>query len=239
MMNMKPVSGDETNSEWSTPENIAPNQPVTISILIKDKNQVPIKEFETVETKKMHLIVVNKDLTYFAHIHPAYKENGKFEITAKFPQGGDYKLIAEMTPAGASDYSIEEHWLHVNGTTPASPPIAPEKKLTKVVDGTKVTLSFDKKPKAKKNTNMTFSLYDAKTNKQITNLKPYLGTAGHAVAIDKDVKQFMHIHPLYPKTKGPYVVFMTYFPTKGVYKIWGQFNINNHILTVPFTINVE
>src|SRR3954465_9340994 len=113
MMNMKPVSGEETLSEWTAPDDITVNQPVTISILIKDNHNKPIKEFETVSTKKMHLVVVSKDLSYFAHIHPTFKGNGRFEITTKFPAGGDYKLIAEMTPVGASDYSIEDHWLTV------------------------------------------------------------------------------------------------------------------------------
>ncbi|MEH7336876.1 hypothetical protein V7161_30155 [Neobacillus drentensis] len=66
-----------------------------------------------------------------------------------------------------------------------------------------------------------------------------MGTVGHAVAIDKEVTQFMHIHPMYVTGKGPEVIFMTYFPTKGVYKVWGQFNVNGHILTIPFVINVE
>jgi hypothetical protein len=239
MGNMKPVSGNETNSEWTTQETITAKEPVPISIIIRDKNNEPIKEFETVSTKKMHLVVVSKDLSYFAHIHPTFQGNGRFDITTTFPAGGDYKLIAEMTPVGASDYSIENHWLNVNGAPVTSIPITPDKKLTKVINGTKVTLSFEGKPKAKKNIEMTFSLYDANSKKPINNLKPYLGTVGHAVAIDKDVKQFMHIHPMYPKGKGPYVVFMTYFPTKGIYKVWGQFNVNGHILTVPFVINVE
>ncbi|WP_342043562.1 hypothetical protein [Bacillus sp. OTU2372] len=239
MMNMKPVSGNETLSEWSAPDSITANQPVTISILIKDKHNKPINEFETVSTKKMHLVVVSKDLSYFAHIHPTFKGNGLFEITTKFPASGDYKLIAEMTPVGASDYSIEDHWITVQGTPPASVPIEPDPTLTKIIDETKVTLSFDEKPTAKKNLDMNFTLYNAASNKPIKNLKPYLGTVGHSVAIDKDVKQFMHIHPLYPKAKGPKVVFMTYFPTKGVYKVWGQFNVNGHILTVPFVISIN
>jgi hypothetical protein len=239
LMNMKPVSGEETLSEWSTPDNITANQPVTISIFIKDKHNKPVKEFETVSTKKMHLVVVSKDLSYFAHIHPTFKGNGRFEITTTFPASGDYKLIAEMTPVGASDYSIENHWIKVQGTPPPSVPIEPDSTLTKVINGTKVTLSFDGKPTAKRNIDMNFTLSNAKTNKPIKNLKQYLDTVGHAVAIDKDVTQFIHIHPLYPKGKGPKVIFMTYFPTKGVYKIWVQFNVNGQILTVPFVINVE
>ncbi|WP_413300681.1 hypothetical protein AA0X95_19220 [Bacillus sp. 1P10SD] len=239
MMNMKPVSGKETNSEWTTPKTINAKQPVTISILIMDKNNKPVKDFETVSTKKMHLVLVSKDLSYFAHIHPIFEGNGLFKITTQFPKAGDYKLIAEMTPVGAGDYSIENHWLTVEGSVTPSEPIKPDANLTKVIDGTKVSLSFDGKPKSKKNIDMTFKLIDAKTDKPITNLKPYLGTVGHAVAIDKDVTQFMHIHPMYVTGKGPKVTFMTYFPAKGVYKVWGQFNVNGQILTAPFVINVE
>jgi hypothetical protein len=239
MGNMKPVSGNETNSDWITPETITAKQAAKISVIIKDQKNKPIKKFETVSTKKMHLVVVSKDLSYFAHIHPAFMGNGRFEITTTFPAGGDYKLIAEMTPVGASDYSIENDWVSVKGSLTKSTPITPDKNLTKVINGIKINISFDGKPKAKKNIEMTYSLFDAKSNKPINNLKPYLGTVGHAVAIDKDVKQFMHIHPMYPKGKGPYVVFMTYFPTKGIYKVWGQFNVNGHILTVPFVIKVE
>jgi hypothetical protein len=223
----------------TVPKQITANQPVTLSILIKDQKNEPIKQFETVSTKKMHLVVVSKDLSYFNHIHPVFKGNGRFEVSTSFPAGGEYKLIAEMTPVGASDYSIENHWLTVRGTPPAAQQVTPDKNLTQVLNGTKVTLSFDHTPKAKKDLNMTFTLADAKTNKPLTNLKPYLGTVGHAVAIDQDVNQFMHIHPLYAKGKGPDVVFMTYFPAPGVYKVWGQFNVNGHILTVPFTISVN
>ncbi|MGE6257391.1 hypothetical protein ACQKCU_05670 [Heyndrickxia sporothermodurans] len=239
MGSMKPVTGEATLSDWKEPKTPQANEDIPISIIIKDKNNKLIKEFETVNEKKLHLVIVSKDLSYFSHIHPTLKDNGEFEIMTKFPKGGDYKMIAEMTPKGASEYSIEDHWIHVDGEQSNEPAIAPETELTKVIDGKKIKLSFDNKLKAKKNINMTFSLSDANTNKPVTNIEPYLGSSGHAVAIDKDVDQFLHIHPLYSKGKGPDITFMTYFPKEGIYRVWGQFNIDGHILTVPFTIKVS
>ncbi|KYD09534.1 hypothetical protein [Heyndrickxia sporothermodurans] len=238
MSSMEPVTGDETKSDWTLPKDPKANEDVPMSIVVKDKHDKLIKQFETVSEKKMHLVIVSKDLSYFSHIHPTLKDNGEFTITTKFPAGGDYKMTAEMTPVGASEYSLEDHWVHVVGDEPKPKPIVPDKNLTKVIDGKKVTLSFENELKAKKNTNITFTLYDEQTKKPIKDLQPYLGTIGHAVAIDKDLKHFLHVHPIYTKTTGPEVTFMTYFPNKGIYRIWGQFNIDGNILTVPFTLEV-
>ncbi|MED1201923.1 hypothetical protein [Heyndrickxia acidicola] len=238
MSSMKPVSGDDTESTWNVPKNPHANQNVTISIQIEDKHGKLIKKFDTVNTKKMHLIVVNKDLSYFAHIHPVLHSDGTFTITTSFPEGGDYKLIAEMTPSGFPDYSIESHWIHVQGKTPKQHPIAADNVTNKTINGIKVSISFDQTVKAKKNVNMVFTMHDANTNKPIHTLKPYLGAMGHATAIDKDNKIFLHIHPLYATGNGPGVTFMTYFPQKGIYKVWGQFNVNGKLVTAPFIVKV-
>jgi hypothetical protein len=37
---------------------------------------------------------------------------------------------------------------------------------------------------------------------------------------------------------GPKVTFMTFFPKKGVYKIWGQFQYENRLIVIPFVVNV-
>ncbi|MGE8206956.1 hypothetical protein ACQKP0_20810 [Heyndrickxia sp. NPDC080065] len=239
MGNMEPVTSDKTNSDWTTPKDAKANEDVPITIRIMDKNNKLIKKFATVNEKKMHMIVVSKDLSYFDHIHPTLKDNGEFDITTQFPAGGDYRMYAEITPEGASEYSIEDHLINIQGDIPKAEPIVPDKDFTKVIDGKKVTLSFDDKLQSKKNIHMTFTISDANTKKPITDLQPYLGAMGHAVAIDKDLKHFLHIHPIYSQTTGPDVTFMTYFPEKGIYRVWGQFNIDGNILTIPFTVEVS
>ncbi|NRD78071.1 hypothetical protein HPT25_11805 [Bacillus sp. BRMEA1] len=236
-MNMKPVGVLPTLSEWKTTGNLSSNQKVNISIIIKDKTNKPIQSFQTVNEKLMHLIVVSKDLSYFAHIHPVYKGNGEFDITTTFPKAGDYKLISETTPKGGIDSSVDTHWLHINGIVPQAIPLTPDKNDTKVVDGVKAKLSFDMLM-SKMALNMTFTLYDAKTNKPITNLEHYLGVMGHCVAISKDVNNYLHIHPMKTEGNGPKVTFMTYFPKAGVYKIWGQFQYHGRVIVIPFVVKV-
>ncbi|MDR7002977.1 hypothetical protein [Neobacillus niacini] len=236
-MSAVPQNVIPTKSEWEAPRVLKPNKNIPISILIKNKSNQPIQTFETVHTKKMHLIIVSKDLSYFSHLHPKYEGNGKFDISTTFPSGGDYQLIAEVTPKGGGDNSVEKHWMHIDGPVPKSTPLIPVQKLTKVVDGLKITLSFDHLM-AEMNSNMTFTIRDAKTNEPIKNLQPYLGAMGHAVAIKDNLQEYLHIHPMTTKGNGPKVTFMTYFPQKGVYKIWGQFQYQGRIIIAPFIVNV-
>jgi hypothetical protein len=105
------------------------------------------------------------------------------------------------------------------------------------VDGKEVTLSFDQL-KAGMETHMNFYIKDAQTKQPINNLQSYLGAVGHVIIVSKDVEQYIHVHPEEEKATGPDAKFMTTFPEKGVYKIWGQFQHEGKVFTVPFVVNV-
>ena len=236
-MSATPQNVMPTNAEWKTPDNPKANEQIPISIFIKDKSNKPINSFETVHTKKMHMIIVSKDLSYFSHIHPKYTGNGEFDITTTFPAGGDYQIITDFLPTGGGDSSVQKHWVHIEGEEGTPKPIVPDSSLTKVIEGKEVTLSFDQL-KAGKTLNMTFTIRDAATKEPIKNLQPYLGALGHTVAISEDSKNYLHIHPMTTKGSGPKVTFMTSFPEKGVYKIWGQFKMEDKVLVAPFVVEV-
>ncbi|CAH2717259.1 hypothetical protein BACCIP111895_04449 [Neobacillus rhizosphaerae] len=236
-MSATPTNVVPTKSEWKIEDHPQANKEIPISILIKDKSDKRIQSFETVHEKKMHLFIVSKDLAYFSHIHPKYHGNGEFDITETFPSGGDYKVIAEFTPKGGGDSSVESHWLHIDGEPAKEEPLIPDKEFTKVVDGKKVSLTFSQLA-AGKTIHMTFTINDAATNKPIKNLQPYLGAMGHTVAMSADAEKYLHIHPMTTSGNGPNIIFMTIFPEKGVYKVWGQFKYEGKVFTVPFVVNV-
>ncbi|MFC4768614.1 hypothetical protein [Effusibacillus consociatus] len=207
-----------------------------LSIQIQDNTGKPIEKFEISHEKKLHLIVVSKDLSYFNHIHPEYTEKGIFKIKTQFPSGGDYKLIADFIPEGGGA-KTESQWIQVQGDAPAQKPIQPETNFTKVVDGKEVTLSLDNLQAGKELT-MSFTIKDAATKQPITNLEQYLGAVGHVVILSADAEKYIHNHPLEEKATGPVAKFGTSFPTSGTYKIWGQFQHQGKVFTVPFVINV-
>jgi Cu+-exporting ATPase len=225
-----------TKAVWST-ENAQAGEDTTIRIHIQDENGKPVDKLDINHEKLLHLIVVSKDLSYFDHIHPEYKGNGEFEIVHVFPHGGEYKLIADYKPTGGND-TTETEWVHIEGTSADAVPLEPDHAHSKVVDGVEVTLVNDH-PEAGKDFELTFRLTDAKTKEPITDLEPYLGAVGHVVILSENTEQYLHVHPIDEKAKGPEAQFATIFPNSGLYKIWAQFQRDGKILTVPFVIEVN
>jgi hypothetical protein len=196
----------------------------------------PIKEFDTIHEKLLHLIVISKDLSYFNHIHPEYKGNGVFETVNVFPAGGEYRLIADFKPTGG-DFMTKMAWVKLGGE-PATPvPIVPDANWVKTVEGNRVRLSIDRLG-ANEETTLTFSVTDEKTGQPATDLQPYLGAIGHVVILSEDGEQYVHVHAVKGQGTGPDAVFMTQFPKSGIYKIWGQFQKDNHVFTVAYVVNV-
>ena len=232
------TSDTQTQVEWKlSAEKPEAKQQITISLQVNDQKGKPLQQFDINHEKKMHLIIVSKDLSYFDHIHPEYKGNGSFEVTASFPTGGDYKLIADFIPAGLGAVT-QTHWVQVQGAASPSIPIQPDTAMTKTIDGKSITLSAESLT-AGKETMLTFHMEEAGTKKPITNLQPYLGAVGHVVILSADTEQYLHVHPMDEKAAGPDAQFMTTFPKPGTYKIWGQFQRDGKVFIVAYVVQVK
>jgi hypothetical protein len=233
----KPSSDIKTN--WSfaetTPQS---NKDEKLTISIEKNDGTPVEEFEINHEKKMHLIIVSKDLSFFNHIHPEYEGKGIFTITTQFPAGGEYKMFADYIPKGETGV-IGETWVTVAGSQSQPQELDTDRVLSKVMDGKEVTLTFDGDLKAGKELMMTYHIKDAATKEPITNLQPYLGAIGHVVILSSDAEEYLHVHPSDENTTGPDAKFQTEFPNPGVYKIWGEFQHEGKVLTVPFVVNVQ
>ncbi|MGO4180563.1 hypothetical protein AB4Z17_05210 [Paenibacillus sp. TAF43_2] len=228
----------ETNPVWKWSEETPKSgEKTVITVQIQDTDGKAIEAFDINHEKKLHLIAVSKDLSYFDHIHPEYKGNGQFEITTSFPFGGDYKLFADYIPTGGSATTKSE-WIKVEGLAAEQVPIKPSDEHSVIVDGVEITLE-NNHPEAGKEMELNFKLSDAKSKDPITDLEPYLGAVGHVVILSEDTEQYLHVHPLEEKAKGPDAKFMTTFPSAGVYKIWGQFQRNGKTFISPFVVEVK
>lgn len=232
------TSGNGVQAKWTfSQEKPKAGEETKVAIRFEDKEGKAIDKFDINHEKKLHLIVVSKDLSFFSHVHPQELGGGEFDIPFEFPAGGDYQLIADLIPTGLGSTTLKE-WVKVEGDEQAPQPLKPQNDaLTTVVDGKEVTLTIDHLM-AGMETNLTFTLKDEKTKEPITNLQPYLGAVGHVVIIDEKVEQYLHVHPMEEKSTGPEAKFMTEFPSKGIYKIWGQFQQDGKVFTVPFVVDV-
>ncbi len=213
------------------------NKEEDLRIQILDKDGKAIENYKINHEKKMHLIVVSKDLSVFQHLHPRYTENGIFTVKTNFPTGGDYKLIADFIPEGGGAMT-KTQWVNVSGDNAPKKAIQPDTNLTKVVEGKEVSLSFDKLESGQDVT-MTWSFKDASTKQPINNLEQYLGAVGHVVILSADGEKYIHNHPLEEKATGPDAKFGTSFPQSGIYKVWGEFKHQGKVFTVPFVVEVK
>lgn len=229
-----------TQAKLNAPKNLAANQPINLVIDIQDTAGKPISKFDIFQEKLMHLIVVSDDLEHFDHLHPDYKKNGKFEVSANFPQPGEYTLFSDYKPAGQEE-SLSLTKISIPGSVPLPKSLSKYEK-TKTISDTKVSFKPSKeKIKAGEDVTFTFDLKDNK-NQPIKDLQPYLGEKAHLVVIKSSspltTADYIHAHALKNTTDGK-IEFHTKLPQSGTYKMWMQFNRNGKIRTADFWVNAD
>ena len=188
-----------------------------------------------VHEKKIHLIIVSKDLGQFYHEHPEYTAQGNYKATYTFPKGGDYVLFQDYTPTGGG------HQLGRQPITVKGPAYAPVKfkndDMQWEKDGYSATLAFDKPLTTGQLLGMKITI--RKDGQPVTDLANYLGALGHVVVISEDTERYLHVHPNDQADKGPVIGFNTNFEKAGLYRVFLQFNHAGTIHTGDFTVNVK
>jgi hypothetical protein len=213
-----------------SPALLRPGQAATLSLRVLDPatNQ-PVRRFDIVHEKLMHLFLVNESLQFFAHEHPVLQDDGSFRLNVRLPFGGMYRLLADYYPSGSvPQLSVET--LFVSGSCMAphlSPSLAPSKSRNLTA-----SLKTDpEQPVTGLETKLFYTLDPAE------GLEPYLGAMGHMLVASEDLVDLLHLHPF---LTGPgSVQFNVIFPRPGMYRIWTQFQrasvVNTTVFTVPVT----
>ena len=60
-----------------------------------------VRDFETEQARRMHLIVVRRDLRRFQHLHPAQAADGAWTTPLTLPDAGVYRAFADFQTGGA------------------------------------------------------------------------------------------------------------------------------------------
>jgi hypothetical protein len=232
-------SSPQAQAKLISPSQVSPNQPVPITIEIQNAQGQPISKFDQFQEQLMHLIVVSNDFHYFNHIHPEYQQKGRFTITMTVPRPGGYTLFSDYKPSQQSEI-VSTLNLQAKGPTPSPPSV--DFRRTRTAGNLTASLAIaPTSVKAKQVVTLTFNLVDAQSLLPITDLKPYLGERGHLVILRQSPTlssaDYIHAHALLGAQNGQ-VQFQTTFPEPGLYKLWGQFNRNDQIITVDFWVEV-
>ena len=212
--------------------NIEAGNKATLSFLpIRDK--VHKVSLQTNHEKKIHLIVVSDDLSYFEHIHPEPREEF-YTVETTFPSGGEYSLFAEYVPEG-DEQQIQRFDFNVKG---------PGKDYSSYTEQQKTTLSGDYSvtldiPAEGLNTGslqIPVTISKGSTEIPATDLEDYLGSKAHAILVSVRNKNFVHAHP---EVRNKKLIIPAYVQEPGFYRLWLQFKLKGLVHTADFVIKVH
>ncbi len=252
----------------SEPGTIQAGSTATLMLVVKNEQGTVVKDLQIVHEKLMHLLIVSSDLAEFYHIHPEVQPDGSFKVEHVFPNGGNYRLYADITPKD-SELVVEKIDVRVAGTERPKTELVADTKLEKTVDGLRVVMTPNVEIQAGKELELNFKAFDARSGKPATDLQKYLGATAHFVIISEDLKDYLHVHPMEKgesmdsmnmggktpddhakgddhssmkggsaKTISPEIMAHTTFPRAGMYKLWAQFQRAGKVIAVPFVLRV-
>ncbi len=102
-MNSTSVPGNYRMEFKASSSPILAGAAVNLSFMPKNKsNESALVPLDVEHEKKIHLIAVSEDLSWFDHIHPEFQNDGNYTVTETFPYGGKYSLYADYKPSGST-----------------------------------------------------------------------------------------------------------------------------------------
>jgi hypothetical protein len=192
-----------------------------------------VRDFEVEHTKRMHLIVVRRDLTDFQHLHPVMAADGTWSVPLTLDAAGSYRLFADFAHAREATTLAGDLW--VDGSAELRDLPAPSH-VARSDGGLEVALNHGRvRPGGE--TSLRFEL---RRDGRPVALQRYLDAGGHLVALREGDLAFLHVHPEDDPAAARQgsVTFMASFPSAGRYRLFLQTKVDGRIQTTAFTEQV-
>jgi hypothetical protein len=184
----------------------------------------PVTGYDELHDRELHLIVASRDLREFAHLHPTRDAGGRWTVDLPAFPAGAYRAFADFEPTDAEQYTLGVD-LIVPGTTHAMEPL--HAKTTDSVGGFELTLDSE-------GSEVTITV---RRHGEVITTEPYLGAAGHLVALRDGDLAYLHVHPLDEQPAGP-VRFAVEVPSAGRYALFFDFQVDGVVHTARFVLDV-
>lgn len=207
---------------------LAPRASSQFGFSIVDAEGVAVTKFDELHERPLHLIVLSRNMVDYVHLHPTIDAAGHWTVDVPALEPGSYRVFADFQPTGADNLTLGTD-VTVAGDTvgvelPAPNTIATVDEYTVTMDGTPVVGGAE----------LAFTVA---LGGEIVRTDPYLGAAGHLVAIRSGDLAYLHVHPHEDDTT-PVVTFTGEFPTAGTYRLFFDFSHDGTVRTASFTVTV-
>ena len=190
--------------------------PLTLTL---ERGGEPFVDLEQAQGEPpVHLVLVRRDLAGYVHVHPR-RVGERWTVDVAVPTPGIWRAYADFESGG--EKVVLGRDLFVPGDFAPLPLAAP--RVEAAVDGYDVRLS--------RGDDVTF---EVERDGRPVALEPYLGAAGHLVAIREDDLAYLHVHPREGARRGA-VAFEAELDEAGRYALFLQFKDAGRVHTATFT----
>jgi len=205
---------------------LAPGRLTPLRLRIANTAGATVRAFGTEQGRRMHLILVRRDLTGYQHLHPTQTADGAWTTPVRLPQAGAYRAFADFRTTAGPRMTLGVDLLAPGDFEPVALP-APA--TTASTDGYDVSLH------ARGTTELAFTV--TRSGAPVGDLQPYLGARGHLVALRAGDLAYEHVHPIAGANSGD-ISFETAAPVPGSYRLFLQFRHGDRVHTAAFTRTV-
>lgn len=218
------AAGDDLRLVTST-TTLAAGAPRTFTFRVLDTRGATLRTgaFQVEQDRRMHLIVVRRDLRLFQHLHPTQDADGAWTTPITLPAPGVYQAYADFQTAGT------RHALGVDlfAAGRFKPLALPAPRTSVRSDGYDVALAAGRDAGR-----LSFTV--SRNGAPVTDLQPYLGARGHLVMLRVGDLAYEHVHPLGRNA----LAFDTADAGPGSYRLFLQFRDGDAVHTAAFTHEV-
>jgi hypothetical protein len=227
----------------------------TLRFTIKDDNDTAYKDFDKSDPIPLMVTIIRNDRTNFQHLHPTYNQSdGTFTISpVTFTADGNYRIFASFRSSDVQKNNLGEEPVTTvyqdvqvgNESQYASQNVSGEK-LTSSQNGfdTFITTPTDKmNPESMAviaNKPQAIVMKIAKNGESVTDLRDFKGSLGRLSAFGPSL-EFVSTNsePSDTDNQTGTIIFNTNFPSKGLYKIYIEVQLDKTVTTFEYVVNVQ
>ena len=197
-----------------------------LAFRIVNERGATVKDFDVEHARRMHLIVVRRDLSGFQHLHPEQTKDGGWTVPLRLDGAGTHRVFADFSSGGES-YTLGTDLQREGRFTARELPHPAQAVRTDT--GLEVRLQ-------EASGEVRFTVFD--DGRRVRDIEPYLGARGHLVALREGDLAFLHVHPESDASEGSDIRFAVEYPSKGRYRLFLQFKVDGRVHTAAFTREV-
>ncbi|WP_328647343.1 hypothetical protein OHS58_05370 [Amycolatopsis sp. NBC_00348] len=206
-----------------TTTTLTPGVAARFTFRITGPDGAPVTAFDVEHEKRLHFIVVRRDTAGYQHLHPDLGADGTWTVPLTVADAGSYRAFADFTPSGAKPLTLGVDLVAPGVFQPVEPP------ETRVADVDGYHVRLDGDLVAGRASRLTATVTE--DGRAVTDLQPYLGAAGHLVALRGGDLAYLHVHPA-----GPGLTFVAEVPSAGTYRLFLDFRHGDVVRTAAFTV---